>query len=82
MTDASMFTTAALTVTSTGLATGITLRVLHRSTAPMLALIIAGGMLQIPASALKHDWFDVFWGLGITLACLGLLTWDAAKARP
>ena len=83
MTGASAFTLAATSLAGISLSTGITLRVLHRSPyAPMLALLIASGMLQIPACTLRREWFGLFWGLGVTAVALGLLALDAAKAAP
>jgi len=69
-------------LTGIGVATGITLRVLHRKTAPMLALIVAGGMLQLVASTLRRDWFSVSWGLALAAIGLGLLARDAGKRVP
>jgi len=78
MTDSAAFSLAATFLVSIGLATGITLRVLHRRPyAPMLALIVAGGTLQVVARVLVRDWPDTFLGLGFTAAALGLLAWDA-----
>ena len=79
MSDAAAFGLAATFLLSIGLATGITLRALHRKTAPMLGLITAGAILQDISRLLYHDWPDVYWGLGIIAAGLGLLTWDAAR---
>jgi len=82
MTGAAAFTLAAEFLTGIGLATGITLRTMKRMPyAPMLALIIAGGVLQVISCVLRRDWFDVFWGLGVTAVALGLLAWDAAKLK-
>jgi hypothetical protein len=82
VTDASAFSIAASCLGSAGLATGITLRVLHRpAEAPMLGLIGVSGMLQIIACTLQREWFDVFWGLGVTSLLLGLLAWDAGKRQ-
>jgi len=79
--DAAGFALAATFLLSVGLATGITLRVLHRRPyAPMLGLIVAGLMLHLIASTLRRDWFDVSWGLAFAAAGLGLLAWDAGKA--
>jgi hypothetical protein len=47
----------------------------------MLALLGASGVLQIIACTLRRDWFDVFWGLGVTSLLLGLLAWDAGRRR-
>ena len=81
MTGASAFSLAGTFLCGIGLATGVTLRVLHRRPyAPMLGLIVAGGVLQLIASTLRRDWFDVSWGLALAAAGLGLLAWDAAKA--
>ncbi len=56
VTGAAAFSMAAEYLTGTGLATGIPLRVLHRRPyAPMLALIVAGGVLQLVASTLRRD---------------------------
>jgi hypothetical protein len=75
VTDASAFTLAAI-----GLATGITLRVLHRNAEPpMLAVLIAGTILQIIAGTILHDWPSVFWGLGIAATGTALLAWDGRK---
>ena len=81
MTDTSAFSLAAEYLTGTGLATGVTLRALHRRPyAPMLGLLVAGGTLQLIASTLRHNWFDVFWGLALAAGGLGLLVYDAGKA--
>ena len=83
MTGAAAFSLAATFLIPAGLATGITLRVLHRRPyAPMLALIVAGGILQLIASTLRRDWFSVSWGLALAGTGLGLLAWDAAKRTP
>ena len=83
MTGASAFAIAGDVLTGIGVATGITLRVLHRRPyAPMLALIVAGGILQLIASTLRRDWFSVSWGLALAGTGLGLLAWDAAKRTP
>jgi len=80
VTAAAGFGLAATFLISIGLATGITLRTLHRRPdAPMLGLMTAGAVLQAISRLLYHDWPDVFWGLGIIAICLGLLTWDARK---
>jgi hypothetical protein len=80
VTDASAFTLAATCLATVGFATGITLEILHRNgSAPMLALITSGGMLEIVACTLRLDWFGVFEGLGFTALALGLLAWDARK---
>lgn len=83
MTRAAAFALAATFFTCTGLATGITLRVLHhRPSAPMLAMMTAGTMLQVISRILYGDWFSAFWGLGVIAIGLGLLTWDAGKGAP
>ena len=81
MNHAAAFAAAATFLISIGLATGITLRVLHRRPyAPMLGLMTAGAMLQVISRALYRDWFDVYWGIGVTAVSLGLLAYDAGKA--
>ena len=78
MSDAAEFAFAATFLISAGLATGITLRVLHRKPfAPMLGLCTAGAILQDISRLLYRDWFDVFWGLGVIAVSLGMLTWEA-----
>ena len=82
MTDASAFTLAADCLGGTGLATGITLRVLRRNASPpMLALLAVSVVLQIIACTLRREWFSVFWGLAVTVVAVGLLAWDAGRRR-
>jgi hypothetical protein len=80
VTDANAFYLAGDFLVAIGLATGITLRVTRRRPhAPMLALLIAGGMCGDVACTLLRDWLEVFWGLGLMALGLGLLAWDARK---
>ena len=82
VTGTAAFSMAAEYLTGTGLATGILLRVLHRRPyAPMLALIVAGLMLQLIASTLQRDRTGVSWGLALAFTGLGLLAWDAGRVR-
>jgi hypothetical protein len=82
VTDASAFTFAAYCFAGTGIAAGITLRILRRpASAPMLALLVVSGMLQTVACTLRRDWFNVFWGLGVSALALGMLAWDAGRRR-
>jgi hypothetical protein len=78
VTEVSWLEFAATALGSVGLATGITLRVLHRRPyAPMLALFIAGAASRFVACVLRRDWTDACLSLVLFLAGLGMLTWDA-----